>query len=518
MAPAGPIRATRFALHIASILTIAVVISCIAAAHARAADPVIAAAGDIACSPTGAVTSTKCHQGATSNLLVNSGLSAVLPLGDLQYASGSYSSFTKSYAVSWGRVKPITFPAAGNHEYLTSGGKGYFDYFNGVGAFSGRAGDRDKGFYSFDIGTWHLIALNSSDHCTIVACGKGSPQENWLRADLAAHPTSCTLAYWHHPRFNSGHDGNASFMQPIFQDLYDANADVVLGGHAHDYERFAPQNPQGKVDTARGIRQFVVGTGGAFFTGIGSGIANSEVRNGTTYGVLMLALHPTSYDWRFVPEAGAKFSDSGTGSCHGVLPALASAPPPAKTPAAQQPRISTRGIEKARCTILGTRGNDVLTGTPGHDVICGLGGKDLINAGAGNDLIDGGGGKDRIFGGPGTDGIHGGAGRDKIRGGDDGDELLGGRGRDIIFGGTGDDVLHGNYANDVLHGNSGNDVIVGDGGRNRLYGDAGDDHLVAWRNRRGVDRLFGGDGHDQAEANRGDRVRSATRIVPHRQP
>jgi acid phosphatase type 7 len=515
--PAGCVRALRFTRRVASILLAAAVLSSIAAANAGAADPVIAAAGDIACSPSGAVTSTKCHQGATSNLLVNSGLSAVLALGDLQYASGSFSSFTKSYAPSWGRLNPITFPAAGNHEYLTSGAKGYFDYFNGAGAFSGRAGDRDKGFYSFDVGTWHLIALNSSDHCTIVACGKGSPQETWLRADLAAHPTSCTLAFWHHPRFNSGHDGNASFMQPIFQDLYDANADVVLGGHAHDYERFAPQNPQGKLDTARGIRQFVVGTGGAFFTPLGSRISNSQVRNGATYGVLMLSLHPTSYDWRFVPEAGARFSDSGSDSCHGVLPALASAPGSSSRPP-QQPRISTRGIQKASCTILGTPGDDALTGTPQNDVICGLGGKDVINGGAGDDLIDGGAGDDRIFGGPGADGIHGGAGRDKIRGGDDGDELLGGRGRDIIFGGTGDDVLHGNYANDVLHGNSGNDVVVGEGGRNRLYGDAGDDDLIAWRNRRGGDRLNGGDGQDRAEANRGDRVRSATRIVPNRQP
>ena len=172
------------------------------------------------------------------------------------------------------------------------------------------------GYYSFNIGSWHLIALNSSDHCTIVACGKGSPQETWLRADLAAHPTSCTLAYWHHPRFNSGHDGNGSFMQPMFQDLYDANADVVLGGHAHDYERFAPQNPQGQLDNARGIRQFVVGTGGAFFTAFGTRAPNSQVRNNSTYGVLKLTLRSTSYDWQFVPEAGKSFRDSGSQACH----------------------------------------------------------------------------------------------------------------------------------------------------------------------------------------------------------
>ena len=295
-------------------------------ASRAAADPVIAAAGDIACSPSsssfngGAGTSTKCRQRYTSNLLVNAGLSGVLALGDEQYETGTFSSFTKSYDPSWGRLKPITYPAPGNHEYLTSGAKGYFDYFNGVGNFTGRAGDRNKGYYSFDIGAWHLIALNSSDHCQYVACGKGSPQETWLRSDLAAHPTSCTLAFWHHPRFSSGHDGSASFMQPIFQDLYDANADVILGGHAHDYERFAPQDPKGQLDKSRGIRQFVVGIGGAFFTAFGSRIANSQVRSNSTYGVLMLTLHPTSYDWRFVPEGGKSFTDSGSDSCHGILP------------------------------------------------------------------------------------------------------------------------------------------------------------------------------------------------------
>jgi hypothetical protein len=286
------------------------------------ADPVVGAAGDIACAPSsssfngGLGTATKCRAKYTSDLLVGAGFSAVLPLGDEQYDTGKYSSFLGSYDKSWGRVKSITRPAAGNHEYLTSGASGYFDYFNGPGIFSGSAGDRNKGYYSFNVGTWHIIALNSSDHCNYVPCGKGSPQEKWLRADLATHPAVCTLAYWHHPRFNSGHDGNATFMQTIFQDLYSSGADVVLGGHAHDYERFAPQDPNGKLDRPRGIRQFVVGTGGAFFTAFGSPKPNSEVRNGSTYGVLFLTLHPNSYDWRFVHEAGKSFSDSGSQSCH----------------------------------------------------------------------------------------------------------------------------------------------------------------------------------------------------------
>ena len=468
-----------------------------AAAPAAAADPVIAAAGDIACagtSPTGSGSTARCHQRATSDLLVGRGISAVLTLGDAQYQDGTLSSFNKSYHPTWGRVKPITFPSAGNHEYRTAGAKGYFDYFNGTTYSTGRAGDRDKGYYSFDVGSWHLIALNSGDHCVPVACGKGSPQEQWLRADLAAHRASCTLAFWHHPRFNSGHQGNATFMQAIFQDLYDADADVVLGGHAHNYERFAPQNPAGKLDNARGIRQFVVGTGGAFFTGLSTTKRNSQVRNAGTYGVLMLTLHPNSYDWRFVPEAGKRFSDSGTGSCHGV-PAPAAPVTPA-APKADPPKVVVaKGQPAVSCTVVGTPGPDVLAGTPDADVICGLDGDDRISAGGGHDVVSGG------------------AGRDRIKGGDGDDDLLGGRGRDSLFGGRGNDVLRGNFAGDRLYGQSGNDRIVGGGGRNRLYGNSGNDQLIASLNRRGVDRVDGGRGRDRARVDRGDRVRSAVPSV-----
>jgi len=465
------------------------------AAPAGAADPVIATAGDIACSsttPTGSGSNAKCRHKATSDLLVNAGLSAVLPLGDLQYQHGSLSSFNRSYHPTWGRLKAITFPSAGNHEYKTANAAGYFDYFNGAGYSTGPAGDRDKAYYSFDIGSWHLIALNSSDHCVPVACGAGSAQEKWLRADLAAHPAACTLAYWHHPRFNSGHQSNATFMQALFQDLYDADADVILGGHAHDYERFAPQNPAGKLDEARGIRQFVVGTGGAFFTSLSTTKPNSQVRNANTYGVLMLTLHPDSYDWRFVPEAGRGFTDSGSDRCHGDVP-------PARPPGSAEPEDdedapairAAKGEPAARCTIVGTPGDDVLAGTPNADIMCGLDGNDRISGGGGDDLIGGG------------------AGRDRIRGGDGRDTVLGGRGRDAAFGGRGDDVLHGNFANDLLRGQSGDDHVSGEGGRNRLFGNAGDDALIATLNRRGVDRVDGGRGRDRARVDRGDRVRSA---------
>ena len=272
---------------------------------------VIYAAGDIACAPGDAVTSTKCRQKQTSDIIVREGAARVLALGDLQYNSASLANLRGSYDRSWGRFKSITSPAIGNHE---GGGSGYYDYFNGSGAASGPAGDRSKGYYSYDVGSWHLIALNSN--CARVACSAGSAQVQWLRADLAAHPQVCTLAYWHHPRFSSGHDGDGTFMQDIWKTLYDANADLVLVGHSHNYERFAPMNGSGGLDRVRGMREFVIGTGGAFFTGVSSARPNSEVRQNTTYGVLKLVLHPTSYDWRFVPESGRTFSDTGSQACH----------------------------------------------------------------------------------------------------------------------------------------------------------------------------------------------------------
>jgi calcineurin-like phosphoesterase family protein len=300
-------------------------------AAAAAQDPVIAAAGDIACAPDdpnfngGAGIDGFCRQRATSDLLVGTGLTNVLALGDIQYNSASLANITAVYEPTWGRVKSITRPVIGNHE---GSGAGYYDYFNGPGVLNGPAGVRGKGWYSFDVGTWHVVALNSN--CAAVACTAGSEQEQWLRADLAAHPTSCTLAFWHHPRYSSGHDDNGTFMQPLWEALDDAGAEIVLSGHSHDYERVAPVDRNGNVDPAEGIRQFVVGTGGAFFTGgLGTRIPQSEVAQNDTFGVLFLTLHPTSYDWRFVPEAGRTFTDAGTTACHRLIP-----PPPPPPPAA----------------------------------------------------------------------------------------------------------------------------------------------------------------------------------------
>ena len=288
-------------------------------------DPVIAAAGDIACDPTnsnfngGNGSSNSCRQQYTSDLLVNANLAAVLALGDIQYYCGGYEAFLQSYDLSWGQVKGITRPVVGNHEYLTSGGTGctnanagaagYFNYFGAA------AGDPGKGYYSFNIGAWHLIALNSN--CGDAGgCSSSSPQGQWLAADLAANSSICTLAYWHIPLFSSGGRA-ASNTQSIWQTLYNYNADVILAGHDHIYERFAPQTPSGALDNVRGIRQFIVGSGGANHTSLAQIAANSEVRNADTYGVLKLTLHPTSYDWQFVPEAGKTFTDSGSTFCHG---------------------------------------------------------------------------------------------------------------------------------------------------------------------------------------------------------
>jgi hypothetical protein len=277
-----------------------------------AGDPVIAAAGDIAC-PSSTVSSSSCHQKATSDLLT--GADSVLTLGDNQYDSGALSAYNAYFDPTWGRFKAAMHPSVGNHEYGTSGAAGYFDYFNGSGATDGMAGPRGKGYYSYNIGSWHFIALNSN--CGNVSCSSGSAQETWLRSDLAAHANQCTLAYWHHPRFSSGTThGSSTATAAFWTDLYNANADVVLSGHEHNYERFGPQNPSGAADATRGIREFVVGTGGRSHYGFGTGIPNGEVRNSDTYGVLRLTLHAASYDWQFVPEAGRTFSDSGSTACH----------------------------------------------------------------------------------------------------------------------------------------------------------------------------------------------------------
>jgi hypothetical protein len=279
---------------------------------AAAADPVVTAVGDIACDPgdanfnNGDGTASFCRQKYTAALLAGS--DAVLTLGDLQYENGTLAKFNASYDLSWGAYKSVTHPAPGNHEYLTAGASGYFAYFGAA------AGDAAKGYYSFDLGNWHLVALNS-ECANVGGCQAGSAQEQWLAADLASTSKRCIVAYWHKPRFTSGSPGNDLAYDAFWRDLYAARGDLVLVGHDHEYERFALQNPDAVADSL-GIREFVVGTGGRSHAGFVTVAANSEVRNGTTFGVLKLTLHAGSYDWQFVPEAGSTFTDSGSTDCH----------------------------------------------------------------------------------------------------------------------------------------------------------------------------------------------------------
>ncbi|MGQ0837849.1 CBM96 family carbohydrate-binding protein [Actinokineospora sp.] len=260
-------------------------------------DPVLVGAGDIAASGTG--------DNQTADLL--DGIpGTVFTTGDNVYNNGTASEFTTYYNPTWGRHKSRTRPSPGNHDYNTSGATGYYNYF---GANAGPSG---QGYYSYDLGNWHVVSLNSE-----VSKSVGSPQEQWLRADLAATTKPCTIAYWHKPRFTSGlnHAPDTS-TGPLVQALYDFNAEVIVTGHNHHYERFAPMTPNGSPDTARGIRHFVAGMGGVGFYGFGTIAPNSEARNNNTFGVLKFTLHANAYDWQFVPVAGKTYSDSGTTACH----------------------------------------------------------------------------------------------------------------------------------------------------------------------------------------------------------
>jgi len=271
-----------------------------------ATDPVVVAAGDICGS------ATDCDP--TADLVEQINPTRALTLGDNAYPDGSLSQFSSYYDPNWGRFKAKTSPTPGNHDYHTSGASGYFEYFGALAPAE---------YYSYDVGSWHLISLNSE-----ISVSSSSAQLNWLRNDLAAHPNQCTLAYWHKPRFSSGttHGGSSSF-DPFWQALYAAKADVVLVGHEHNYERFAKQNPSGAADP-NGIQQFVVGTGGASHGySFGTPVANSQVQNDNTFGVLKLTLHSGSYNWKFVPVAGGTFTDSGSNTCSGAAPSSGGSAP-----------------------------------------------------------------------------------------------------------------------------------------------------------------------------------------------
>jgi len=278
-----------------------------AGALALAGDPVIIGAGDIA-----SCTSQKDE--ATARLL-DKLPGTVITLGDNAYPHGTLAQMKDCYGPTWGRHRGRTRPVPGNHEYHTAGAAGFYSYFGEVASPTQADCMKNcKGYYSYNLGAWHIIALNSGiDHSA------GSAQERWLRADLARNSRACTLAYWHHPRFSSGEHGNQVESAALWKALYAYGADVVLNGHDHMYERFAPQNPSGKADSAHGIRQFIVGTGGASLYPYSSVKPNSQVRNNKTWGVLRLTLHSTSYSWYFFPISGQSFTDSGTSRC--VFPA-----------------------------------------------------------------------------------------------------------------------------------------------------------------------------------------------------
>jgi hypothetical protein len=287
-------------------------------ASGGAGDPVVVAAGDIACET--------CAQEETARLMLDLAterpLAAVLPLGDNAYDGGALSEFMKLYAPSWGRpeLRAITHPILGGHEYQSSpgDGSGYFDYFYGPGVQSGWFGKRRQGFYSFDLGAWHLVALNTAIACRQVACNPGSAQEVWLRADLAAHPTLCTLAYFHEPRFQQGEEhGDSEAASALWTALYEAGAELVLSANEHNYQQLGGMDQDGRPDPVRGVRQFVVGTGGAALHDRFSS-AHADVleeRDAGHHGVLELTLHPTSYEWRFV-AVGGEIIASGSAPCH----------------------------------------------------------------------------------------------------------------------------------------------------------------------------------------------------------
>ena len=297
-----------YALFVSLTFVIATVVGCgsqnLSAPEQTDGDPVFVGAGDIAdCKTSG--------DEATAELIANID-GTVFTLGDNAYPRGSAANFADCYEPTWGHEKHRTKPVPGNNDYVEAGAAGYFDYFGSA------AGDPAKGYYSYDLGQWHLVALNSN--CEKVGgCNATSAQVRWLEDDLAANEyKDCTLAYFHHPLFSSGGiHGNSPEMKPIWEALYAAGADVILSAHEHNYQRFAPQDPSGIWDSEQGIREFVVGTGGGKgHYKIESPIENTEVYNDDTYGVLKLTLHPSGYDWQFVPVEGAAFTDSDSEWCH----------------------------------------------------------------------------------------------------------------------------------------------------------------------------------------------------------
>jgi hypothetical protein len=257
---------------------------------------VMVGAGDIGMCGTGGAE-------ATARLL--DGIAGtVFTTGDNAYMTGTMGDFRACYEPSWGRHRWRTRPTPGNHEYTNAGGAAYYNYF---GASAGPGGD---GYYSYTVGPWRVYALNSE-----APSGAGSAQGEWLRQELASRPAACTAAYWHRPLFSSGSNGDNPDMRDLWRTLYAANVDLIINGHDHTYERFAPQDPDGRPDQPRGIRQFIIGTGGASLYPFVTVRGNSEVR-AAAWGVTVFTLSTGGYQWEFIPVEGASFRDNGSGTCH----------------------------------------------------------------------------------------------------------------------------------------------------------------------------------------------------------
>lgn len=448
--------------------------------EANAADPVLVGAGDIAsCSENGDEITAKMLDGMPGT---------VFALGDNAYNNGTAAEYQNCYGPTWGRHKARTRPIPGNHEYGTAGATGYFGYFGSA------AGPSGLGYYSYDVGAWHVVALNSN-----LPAGPGSAQHDWLLEDLAAHPSqnACTLAMWHHPVFSSGEHGNDPRMAPAWKTLDEAGVELALVGHDHDYERFAPQTSTGAPDP-NGLTQIVVGTGGRHLRPFATLRPNSVARNSDTLGLFRMTLRPDGLDYAFVPEPGKTFADSGAISCDpapsdAALPETTITSGPAGTTTERSATFSfasdagaasfecsldgtafaacaspkgysalaagthtfrVRAVDPAGnrdaspasrswtvtpppppgCTIGGTPAGETIYGTSSRDVICGLGGNDTIRAGGGNDAVRGGSGSDRIVGGAGSDKLYGEGGNDTLSTTD------GVRSNDLADGGSGRDT------------------------------------------------------------------------------
>ncbi len=274
--------------------------------------PVIIAAGDISCDS--ATPLLPCKSRETSDLAIAEralrSAVVVLPLGDLQYETGTLAEFNRNYHTTWGRLNDIARPVPGNHEYDTRGAAGYFDYFSQRGV---NVGARTEGWYAYPVGDWRFIALNSN--CgSVGGCGVGSPQYRWLETELATNRRTCTVAYMHHPYLSSGQNGSTPTLGPMMRLLHNNNAEIVLSGHDHSYERFNPITPDGVTDPTKGLRLFVVGTGGRDLYTFPRTLPNSDFRYNQSYGVLRIVMKEAAYDWEFVNIAGIT-ADRGSGVC-----------------------------------------------------------------------------------------------------------------------------------------------------------------------------------------------------------